>query len=85
MNLTELDTLVDLEMTLSLTPLCEDDHTDVSNTVVCECSTYAVARMVWTCEDRHILVCQRLVDWALQPPLLVCGDHGLPHIKIHRL
>lgn len=72
--MTELDSVVDLELTLTLTPLCEDPHEAFGDEQPPGCGTFAIARMHFRCDSHVELICKPLRDWALAPPAARCSS-----------
>lgn len=75
MTLTE--EALDLELTLSLEPMCEDDHQYM--TLFGErapgCEVVARAQLTVTCERSTTLICRPLAEWLVEPPRVLCDEH----------
>lgn len=71
--MTELDSALDLELTLNLTPLCEDDHNPIPGSEdFPDCGVWAHYRFHFRCRGTIMLVCTPLAMWALEPPVARC-------------
>jgi len=86
MTLTEES--LDLELTLALEPMCEDDHQYVTlwGDTAPKCATIATHQMTLTCEASTVLICTPLAGWLVAPPRATCDNHEREdHCRIRRL
>jgi hypothetical protein len=90
MTLTELDELIELELTMALAPLCEDDHKwydEVGRPVAPTCTHEAEAVLIQVCapvgrERPRELICRPLAEW-IDKQNGECARHAeSSHLKV---